>query len=208
MLRLEICRRCDTRLFNFYSRISLDPRPLQELVVEALREFPAIPGPSEVNLVQSHKRRVQLCQKLQKHYAPSDALLIPKPKVVLALRNEPQDMLVWPGCPLIAASRKYRHNWTFLVKTVSPENIELYPHNEPDSLVQMPPDEVVKHFRISWARTIHSAQGLQWGRVRVHDVFSPFFTKAHLVVALSRCENSDCLDFGSYTCPRNEPEEA
>ena len=157
--------------------------------------------------MQSHRRRVHLCEQLQRHYAPPGSMLIEKPKECVALRNVAQDMLVWPGCPLISASRRHRHNWTYFVKSVEPDAVVLYPHNDPEALVTMPPSEVVKHFRISWARTIHSAQGLQWPRVRVHDVFSPFFTKEHLVVALSRCENSACLDFGSYLCPQN-PEEA
>jgi hypothetical protein len=53
---------------------------------------------------------------------------------------------------------------------------------------------VATMFRLSFARTFHAAQGMEWPRVRLWDCDSMFLTKQHLVVGLSRCLDSSCLD--------------
>ena len=51
-------------------------------------------------------------------------------------------------------------------------------------------------FRLPYARTYHSAQGLGFDRVRLWDCESKFFTAEHLVTGMSRCRHSHALDFG------------
>jgi hypothetical protein len=50
-------------------------------------------------------------------------------------------------------------------------------------------------FRLSFARTYHAAQGLEWPRVRLWDTERFCFVRAHLVVGMSRCLDGSALDF-------------
>ena len=59
---------------------------------------------------------------------------------------------------------------------------------------RMPHKKVATMFRLSFARTYHAAQGMEWPRVRLWDCDSIFLTKQHLVVGLSRCLDSSKLD--------------
>jgi hypothetical protein len=55
---------------------------------------------------------------------------------------------------------------------------------------------VAELFRLPYARTYHSAQGLGFDRVRLWDCESKYFSAEHLVIGMSRCRRSDALDFG------------
>ena len=59
-----------------------------------------------------------------------------------------------------------------------------------------PLSRVAELFRLPFARTYHSAQGLGFDKVQLWDCESRFFTVEHLVTGMSRRRHSHALDFG------------
>ena len=193
-LRLETCRRSDARLFSFYTALALSEEPVTVWVIRAKEAFPPMPGNSPINLVTCHKKRVALNAELQEFYKKPDAIWVTAPPSN-AKHNETQDMWLWRGQELICAviHKGLRRQWTYTIVELNPQYAVL---EAPDGTRtdRLSHTKVASMFRLSFARTFHAAQGLEWPRVRLWDTESIFFTKQHLVVGLSRCLDSSNLD--------------
>jgi hypothetical protein len=193
-LRLETCRRSDARLFAFYTSVATSTEDLAAWVRRAREAFPPLPGPSPINLVCCHKRRVALNRELQEVYKQPGAIWV-QPGPSTARHNVPQDMWLWVGQELICAviHKSMRRQWTYRVVELNGQTAVL---EAPDGTrtEALAHKRVATMFRLSFARTFHAAQGMEWPRVRLWDCDSMFLTKQHLVVGLSRCLDSSCLD--------------
>jgi hypothetical protein len=196
-LILRECKRSDARLFDFYSAICSSTDDVGAWVARARQAFPPLPGPSITNLVGCHNRRLQLNATLQEIYKPSDAVWV-EPDRTNAQHNKPQGMWLWQGQELICAcrGRAYRHQGTYIVKELSSDGALMRQQGSDDTVPIAPLSRVASMFRLPFARTYHSAQGLSFDRVRLWDCDKVFFTTAHLVVGMSLCRSSECLDFG------------
>ena len=104
-------------------------------------------------------------------------------------------MWLWRGQELIRSviHKGLRRQWTYTIIELTPQTAVL---EAPDGTRtdRLSLSKVASMFRLSFARTFHAAQGLEWPRVRLWDTESLFFTKQHLVVGLSRCLDSSNLD--------------
>jgi len=199
-LRLETCRRSDPRLFTFYKTLAEHPieswEAMQFWVRCAKEQFPPIPGPSRVNLVVSHKRRVALNAELQEVYKGEGAIWV-EPGPSKATENVSQPMWLWLGQDLICSTIRngLRRSLTYKIVELNQQTAVL---EAPDGrrTERMQLKKVAQMFRLSFARTYHSAQGLEWPRVRLWDVDvnNIHLTRAYLVVGLSRCLDSTQLD--------------
>jgi hypothetical protein len=172
--------------------------PLVEYVIAAKHAFPPIPGPSPVNLVHCHRRRIALNAELQDAFKPPHAILT-NPERSTARKNKPQATWLWVGCTLICATRKngFRNQWAYVVEELSPTHAVLRPQGTGTDTVRLSPlTRVAEMFRPSFARTYHSAQGLGFDRVRLWDTEAQHYSLAHLITGMSRCCKSSGLDFG------------
>jgi hypothetical protein len=145
--------------------------------------------------VCSHARRVALNAQLQDIYKQPGAILV-NPERSTARKNVPQTMWIWVGQQLICASRlkNLRNQATYVVEELTETHAVVALGDERHRFA-LP--RVAELFRLPFARTYHSAQGLGFDRVRLWDCESRFFTKEHLVTGLSRCRSSAALDFGA-----------
>ena len=106
-------------------------------------------------------------------------------------------MWIWPGQELICASRLLglRNQAMYRIEELSPNHAVLRGgDNRPITL--KPLSKVAELFRLPFARTYHSAQGLGFDRVLLWDCKSKFFTAERLVTGMSRCRHNHALDFG------------
>jgi hypothetical protein len=97
-LQLHICRCSDPALFTFYRQLSDSAENVQVWVERARAQFPPIAGPSPINLVFSHERRVQLNEELMQTYKPTDrACFFTEPGPCNAEETRPQPLWLWEG---------------------------------------------------------------------------------------------------------------
>ena len=95
-------------------------------------------------------------------------------------------MLIWPGIQLLGSvpteKRGIRNGCLYTVQSIDKEGITLC-----DGSVTLTFEQVKAWLRLSFAQTYASVQGTEFtGRLRLHDVSHPFFTRRHLFVGLSR----------------------
>jgi len=199
-LMLTERRRNDARLFDFYAGLTRTPMSLADAVALAKQAFPAIEGHSPVNLVGSHSRRVRLNEALQEHFKPAGAVLVNPERASNARKNVPQPMFVWPGLPLICAVRcgGLRNQWSYIVREIHETHAVVIPDKGREPIKIAPLSRLADWFRLPFARTYHSAQGLGFDRVRLWDTEAEYFTLEHLVTGLSRCTQAATVDFGTY----------
>ena len=199
-LMLTERRRNDARLFDFYAGLTRTPMSLADAVALAKQAFPAIEGQSPVNLVGSHSRRVRLNEALQEHFKPAGAVLVNPERASNARKNVPQPMFVWPGLPLICAVRcgGLRNQWSYIVREIHETHAVVIPDKGREPIKIAPLSRLADWFRLPFARTYHSAQGLGFDRVRLWDTEAEYFTLEHLVTGLSRCTQAATVDFGTY----------
>ena len=138
-----------------------------------------------------------LNRELQEVLKLAHGAILVNPGRITARKNIPQTMWIWLGQELICASRLLglRNQATYRIEELSPNHAVLRGgDNRPITL--KPLSKVAELFRLPYARTYHSAQGLGFDRVRLWDCESKYFSAEHLVTGMSRCRHSHALDFG------------
>jgi hypothetical protein len=127
-LILRKCWRSDPRLFNFYKQVAESSEDVSVFVERAKREFPPIEGPSPINLVACHVRRIALNAELMERFKPTDRPCFwVEPGPSNARHNQPQPMWLWLGQELICASPHHglRRQWPYTVVELSAEHVVL-----------------------------------------------------------------------------------
>jgi hypothetical protein len=135
---------------------------------------------------------------LQEHYKPAHAILVNFEKHNCKA-NAPQPMWLWEGMPpLICANRHqgFKNYWSYELTKLTETEAHLQAIGSDKTMKISPLSRVVELFRLPYARTYHSAQGLGWDRVRLWDTGALYYSSSHLIVGMSRCRRSDQLDFG------------
>ena len=104
-LRLTECKRSDDVLFRFYTRLipggDLFGLPVATAVAQARERF-TYKGVAELNLVLSHRKRVQLNKQCNLHFRPAaGAVYLPCALQKRVALNAPQAMWVWGGQKLL-----------------------------------------------------------------------------------------------------------
>ena len=204
---LRANRRSDPRLFNFYTAldVSCTPQELRAYLQDARSQFPVRDdGSFPTHLVMPHRERLRLNaesnlreyaqKRAQPTWSDDDFLFIPAPEHS-SEANVPQDMWIWPGLRLIGAggsNGRYAHKGCFYFVEKIGEQVTLV--DARGATLELSPEQVGEHLRLSYAITYASCQGLTLrGRVRLHTR-SPHFTTRHLYVGSSRATSADLLE--------------
>ena len=98
---------------------------------------------------------------------------------------------MWRGKEWVCSEihKGLRGQWTYTIVDLNPQYAVL---EAPDGTrtERLSHAKVASMFRLSFARTFHAAQGLEWPLVRLCDAESLSFTKQPLVVGLRRLLDS------------------
>ena len=131
-LRLTECKRSDKVLFAFYTRLiaggDLCGLPVATAVARAREKF-RYQGVCELNLVLSHRKRVELNRQANLHFKEPGAVYLPCPPAKRVQLNAPQPMWIWPGIVLLGCSpvekRGIRNGCEYILEQVYEESLTL-----------------------------------------------------------------------------------
>lgn len=190
---LTECRRSDAELFEAYSRLpplynSLDIRPILESYAQRFR----VSGLTQHNLTLSHEMRVRLNAKLNKLWAPKESYLL-KVSGKQTAKNAQQSMLLWKGLELIGclstAQRGVKNGVVYRIEEVDNEKVKFEGLDHAFSY-----NEVRDWMRLSFARTYHSCQGVEFNEpLTLHELGHVNYNLRHLFVSLSRAKRIDMV---------------
>ena len=190
---LEVCRRSDAELFEAYSRLP----PLygypdtKEIINSYAQRFPC-EGFTPHNLTLSHELRVKINAKLNKLWAPKDSFFL-KVKSKQATKCAQQSMLLWEGLELLGClqtpRRGVKNGVVYKIAHVDEKVVKF------ESLEhQFSYDEVRDMFRLSFARTYHSCQCIEFDEpLTLQELGHEKFTLRHLFVGLSRAKKVEVV---------------
>jgi hypothetical protein len=217
---LTECRRSDTQLFGFYS--SLIPggarhhKSLQENVLEAQQIFHPtrargfIQGTAlaPTNLVLSHRKRVDLNARCNAadaqgregvvQFRMEDFYDAKEREELDDHRSQPQDACFWPGLVVLSklSNKKVKNSLLYEILGFEGDKVRLQrlAKKEEEPEVQLAKKAFFKNFRLSYALTYASVQGLTIKNLlALHDTNHPHFDARHLFVGTSRAVASDLL---------------
>jgi hypothetical protein len=185
-------KRSCAELFNFYSSLTQSDADLKTMVAAARARFPEQDGACLINLTNSHVSREALNRDLQQVFKQPDARWL-EVKVIRGT-CKPQSMYIWKGIVLYCELRRasFRRKCEYTVVEHDARRVLFVDKAGGEHVLET--GKVAEVMRLSFARTYHSAQGLEWDRVRLHDCDSKFFSRAHLIVGLSRCTSAGGVD--------------
>jgi hypothetical protein len=147
--------------------------------------FPANELP-DIFVTQCHHTRLRVNEVMNSLQKPDDAVFFPKPERCHS-NMQPQDMYVWPGLKMVGArgSRKIVNGLTYDVQSVG---ADVTLKAEDGEILVVDRELFVKCLRLAYAVTCHCVQGLTITDERVWflDAHSPYTTKRHYLVAISR----------------------
>ena len=191
-LRLLECKRSDKVLFAFYTRLiaggDLCGLPVATAVAQAREKF-RYQGVCELNLVLSHRKRVELNRRANLHFKEPGAVYLPCPPAKRVQLNAPQPMWIWPGLVLLGCSpvekRGIRNGCEYILETVCASSVTL---RDGPTLTH---EQAVAVLRLPFAMTYASVQGRETeGTLCLHDCANGHFTWRHLYVGLSRAKRA------------------
>ena len=140
-----------------------------------------------------HTDRSRLNALIQDQLRHAGALFVQaSTKQSAACKNLPQDMFLYPGLEVIAAAERHGRNISYFMEKVTEGEVSLRKKNGPE--LKLSPAKVCEEFRLPYAVTYYAAQGLGFPEVRLWGCNSPNFTRAYLIVGLSRCYSADTVD--------------
>ena len=187
-LRLTECKRSDRELFDFYTRLipggDLYGMAITSAVAQA-REVFAYQGVCELNLVLSHRKRLEFNKRCNMHFKPVGAVYLPCPLQKRVALNAPQPIgQKFLGC-LPIERQGIRNACEYTVAVVNTDSVTL--ESEP----MLTHEQAVSWLRLSYAMTYASVQCRETeGTLALHDCDSGHFTWRHLYVALSRAKRA------------------
>ena len=190
VVTLTECRRSDVELFSFYRSLveggSRETMSMRSVLAEARTTFNCA-GFCPSNLTISHRKRIALNAEINAEVAPPDAVRLEVQGRTKG--NSAQTMLIWPGIQLLGAVSTERHGvrngCLYTVAAVGEDSVQIQELEPSRNTLTF--DQVKAWLRLAYSQTYASVQGTEFtGRLRLHDVSHPFFTRRHLFVGLSR----------------------
>ena len=191
-LVLTECKRSDSQLFDFYTRLipggDLYDQPIQEGVRLAREKF-TYEGVCDLNLVLSHRKRITINRKVNMHKKPEDAIFLPCPKLKRLSLNAPQEMWIWPELELLGClpieKQGLRNGVVYKIESIADDTVHF------EGGISLCKEDTVQIMRLSRAMTYASVQGRETdGSLCLYDCDSSHFTHKHLYVALSRAKKA------------------
>ena len=192
LLVLTECKRSDSGLFDFYTRLipggDLFGCPVAEAVRQARERF-TYEGICDLNLTLSHRERIEINKRVNLHKKPADAVFLPCPRVKRLSLNGPQSIWIWPGLELLGCVPLERHGIrngvAYTVETVNETTVKL------EGGIELSREDTVQMLRLSHAVTYSSVQGRETdGSLCLHCTGNAHMTLQHLYVALSRARKA------------------
>jgi hypothetical protein len=193
-LRVELCkyRRGDDQVhFDFVGSI-YPPMSLDEALPKARAEYPIRRSDLEAatTLCVTNRCRIAVNGRINKHVAPADAILVKCD----GKDESAQDMLIWPGIVLQAATtdRKHLKNaLRYTVQSVTADTTELVKVDDESKVVGEPfsmvTTEVPQKLRLTHAITYDSSQARTlYGNVRLTQTSHTCMNLRRLIVGLGR----------------------
>ncbi len=192
-LRVELCkyRRGDDQVhFDFVGSI-YPPTSLDEALAKAREEYPIRRSDLEAatTLCVTNRCRIAVNGRINKHVAPADAILVKCD----GKDESAQDMLLWPGIVLQAATTDRKHLKNALRYTVQSvtDTVELAKVDDECKVVGEPfsmvTAEVPQKLRLTHAITYDSSQARTlYGNVRLTQTSHPRMNLRRLIVGLGR----------------------
>ena len=191
-LTLTKCKRSDSQLFDFYTRLipggDLYDQPIEEAVKLARERF-RYEGVCDLNLTLSHRKRIAINRKVNLHKKPHDAIFLPCPKLKRLSLNAPQEMWIWPGLELLGClpieKQGVRNGVLYKIESINEDTVHF------EGGICLSKEDAVQMMRLSHCMTYASVQGRETnGSLCLHDCDSSHFTHKHLYVALSRAKKA------------------
>ena len=191
-LTLTECKRSDSELFDFYTRLipsgDLYGQSV-EVAVQLARTRFKYEGVCDLNLTLSHRKRIAINKKVNLYKKPDDAIFLPCPQLRRLSLNAPQSMWIWPGLELLGSVpiEKYgvRNGVVYIIEWITESMLHF------EGGVTLSKEDTVQMMRLSHAMTYASVQGRETeGTLALHDCNSPNMTLKHLYVALSRAKKA------------------
>ena len=191
-LVLTECKRSDSKLFDFYTRLipggDLYDQPIDQAVKLAREKF-TYDGVCDLNLVLSHRKRIAINRKVNLHKRPPDAVFLPCPKLKRLSLNAPQEMFIWVGLDLLGClpieKQGVRNGVLYKIESIT-DTVNF------EGGISLTKEDTVQMMRLAHAMTYASVQGRETnGTLSLRDCSSPHFTHKHLYVALSRAKRAD-----------------
>ena len=192
-LTLTECKRSDSHLFEFYTRLipggDLYDQPIEEAVRLARERF-RYEGVCDLNLVLSHRKRIAINRKVNLHKKPEDAVFLPCPKLKRLSLNAAQELFIWPGLELLGClpieKQGVRNGVLYKIESINEDTVHF------EGGISLSKEDTVQMMRLSHAMTFASVQGRETdGSLCLYDCDSSHFTHKHLYVALSRAKRAD-----------------
>ena len=192
VLTLIECKRSDTELFDFYSRLipggSLYGMPVDVAVQEARQQF-RYRGICDLNLTLSHRKRIAINHKVNLHKKPDDAVFLYYPPLQRLSLNAPQSMWIWPGIELLGCvpieKHGIRNGVMYTVESIKNTTVTL------EGGIELSSEDTVRMLRLSHAMTYASVQGRETEKsLCLHDTGNAHISMKHLYVALSRARKA------------------
>ena len=157
--------------------------------VAQAREVFTYQGICELNLVLSHRKRVEINRRCNVHFKALGAIYLPCPLQKRVALNAPQPMWIWPGIKLLGClpieRQGIRNGVEYTVQAVDSTAVTL--QNGPT----LTHEQAVAWLRLGYAMTYASVQGRETeGTLALHDCDSGHFTWRHLYVGLSRAKRA------------------
>ena len=191
-LILTECKRSDSQLFDFYTRLipggDLYDQPIEEAVPLAREKF-TYEGVCDLNLVLSHRKRIAINRKVNVYKKPDDAVFLPCPKLKRLSLNAPQEMWIWPELELLGClpieKQGVRNGVLYKIESITDDTVHF------EGGIPLSKEDCVQLMRLSHCMTYASVQGRECdGSLCLHDCNNPHFTHKHLYVSLPRAKMS------------------
>ena len=114
--------------------------------------------------------------------------------------NQAQNFWLWEGLELLgccaAPKRQIQIGVMYIVEKIENERIFLNrgDYSGRNGSFELSLQQLKKHMRLSFAQTYASCQGTEFAStLTLHDTDSPYFTRKHLFVGLSRAKASSAV---------------
>ena len=153
--------------------------------MDQARERFTYQGVCQLNLVLSHRKRVELNRRCNLHFRVPGAVYLPCPLQKRVALNAPQPMWIWPGLALLGClpleRQGIRNGVEYRVAAINETTVTL--QNGP----VLTHEQAVAWLRLPYSMTFASVQGRETeGTLALHDCDNGHFTWRHLYVGLSR----------------------
>ena len=186
---LQRCRRSDAAHFRFYMSL---PQSIKAAVAKVRAHYPA-GDVADLHLTISHRKRRAVNEAQQASFSGGRGHFIPE-------YDGEAGYHAVSGTPLVGSctGRGFVNGAFYKILHISGDfEADVWKVSVQDTLteqvLEVSPEVLSKHSCLAWAVVFNRSQGMTCANktVCLHDLTSPYFSRAHLYVGLSRVTNGN-----------------